>query len=158
MDIKPIKPNPITFGCYKHILKTLFKKGQMPTVTHGIYGRRLSKRNISAEHLLPKSLGGDLSLGNIALADRDINAVRGNKPLADFLSWKKLEAYLQQFNFRIAGVFDGFKYQKLIRETCANLGVQPPAEVAEQLAKGQLPKKILRSMRNKAKKGLDVLA
>ena len=158
MAIDTIKPNPIPFGCYKHILKTLFKKGQMPTVTHGIYGRRLSKRNISAEHLLPKSLGGDLSLGNIALADRDINAVRGNKPLADFLSWKKLEAYLQQFNFRIAGVFDGFQYQKLIRATCAKLGVQPPAEIAEQIAKDQLPKKILRSMRNKTKKGLDVTA
>ena len=76
--------------------------------------------------------------------------------MAEFLSWDMLESYLKQFNFRIRGLFDGFAYQKQLRQTCMELGVQPPAEIAEKLQKDELPKKILRSMRNKAKKGLDI--
>ena len=157
MRFNPIKPNPVSFKCYNHPLKALFKKGRLPGVTRGIYGKRLTRWNISIEHLVPKSLGGTLDLRNIALADRDMNAARGNRPLANFLSWEQLEYYLQQFNFKIAGIFDGFKYQELVRETCMKLGIEPPADIAEKIAKHSTPKKILRSMRNKAKKGLDVI-
>ena len=154
MAIDTIKPNPIPFKGYVHPLKTLFKKGLFPSVTTGLYGGKLTVDSASLEHLKPHSLGGKTTYRNLALADRFNNAARGNKPLADFLSWTMLEEYLKQFNFRIRGLFDGFAYQKQLRQTCMELGVQPPAEIAEK----QLPKKVLRSMRNKAKKGLDIIA
>ena len=147
-------PNPVPFKGYVHPLKTLFKKGLFPSVKKGIYGGWLSVDNCSAEHLLPHSLGGRTTYRNLALATKNTNSARGNKPLADFLSWNMLEEYLQQFNFRIRGLFDGFAYQNQLRQTCMDLGVKPPADVAEKLAKKELPKKILRSMR---RKGLDVV-
>ena len=156
MAIDTIKPNPVPFKGYVHPLKTLFKRGLFPSVTTGLYGGKLTIDSASLEHLKPHSLGGKTKYRNLALADRFKNSARGNRPLAEFLSWDMLESYLKQFNFRIRGLFDGFAYQKQLRQTCMELGVQPPAEIAEQLQKDQLPKKILRSMRNKAKKGLDI--
>ena len=84
-----------------------------------------------------------------------------------------LEKYLQQFNFRIDGIFDGYKYQKGIRETCIELGVgtnpkvtaisntYSSVKIPELLpATPKIPKKILRSWRNKAKKAhkLNIIA
>ena len=157
MELKPIKPNPLSFKGYVHPLKTLFKKGLFPSVTKGLYGGTITPSTVSLEHLKPHSSGGRTIYRNLALAEKFRNSVRGNRPLADFLSWEMLENYLQQFNFRIKGLFDGFAYQKQLRQTCRELGVNPPENVAEKLAKQELPKKILRSMRNKAKKGLDII-
>lgn len=151
-------PNPVPFKGYVHPLKTLFKKGLFPSVTQGIYGGKLTVNNCSLEHLKCVYAGGKTTYRNLALATKQNNAYRGNHSLAEFLSWSMLEEYLKQFNFRIRGLFDGFAYQKQLRETCMDLGVQPPAEIAEQIQKSKLSKKILRSMRNKAKKGLDVMA
>ena len=147
-------PNPVPFKGYVHPLKTLFKKGLLPSVTKGLYGGNLSIKNASIEHLKCFSAGGRTTYRNIALATRSNNSARGTRPLAEFLSWNMLEEYLQQFNFRIRGLFDGFAYQKQLRQTCMDLGVKPPTEVAEKIAKKELPKKILRSMR---RKGLDVV-
>ena len=157
MAIDTIKPNPIPFKGYVHPLKTLFKKGLFPSVTTGLYGGKLTVQNCSLEHLKCVSAGGRTTYRNLALATQKNNSTRGNTPLGLRLSWDMLENYLKQFNFRIRGLFDGFAYQKQLRKTCMELGVQPPAEIAEQLQKDQLPKKILRSMRNKSKKGLDVI-
>ena len=71
-----------------------------------------------------------------------------------------LESYLAQFNFRIKHVFDGYKYQDQIRSTCRQLGVGHPETITEAYGETfkperKLPKKILRSMRNKAKKAAE---
>lgn len=168
--IEPINSNQLSFKGYQHPLKTLFKKGQMPSVKYGLYGEKIGPDNVSLEHLKPHSWGGKTEYGNLALADRGKNAARGSRPLADALSWDMLEKYLSQFNFRIKNVFNGYEYQEKVRQTCEQLGVLNPkhrlitlpdgtTEVEEVVKK--LPKKILRSMRNKAKKaakdGLDII-
>lgn len=159
--IEPINSNQLSFKGYQHPLKTLFKKGQMPSVKYGLYGERINPDNVSLEHLKPHSWGGKTELGNLALADRKANAARGSRPLASYLSWDMLEAYLQQFNFRIKDKFNGYEYQDKIRTTCEQLGVSKPNHQLIALPDGttevkeiaeKLPKKILRSMRNKAKK------
>ena len=157
MELKPIKPNPLPFKGYVHPLKTLFKKGLFPSVTTGLYGGKLTIQNCSLEHLKCVSAGGRTTYRNLALATQKNNSTRGSAPLGLCLSWNMLEEYLKQFNFRIRGLFDGFAYQKQLRQTCSELGVQPPTDVAEKIAKQELPKKILRSMRNKAKRGLDII-
>ena len=95
----------------------------MPTVTTGLYGNPLDQSNVSLEHLKPHSKGGKSILSNFALADKDANAARGSKPLADFLDKEMLESYLAQFNFTIPGKFDGFQYQESVRQTCNSLGI-----------------------------------
>ena len=145
----------------------------MPSVIRGIYGELINPANVSLEHLKPHSKGGLTSLFNLALAERHKNSARGSHSLAEFLSTEMLEQYLQQFNFIIQGIFDGFKYQKGVRETCLSLGVgsnpkitaitksYSSASIPELLpSKPKIPKKILRSIRNKAKKAhkLEVIA
>ena len=161
--ITPVSTNSYepTFTGYKHPLKTLFKEGKMPSVKYGLYGFPINPENVSLEHLKPHSWGGRTELSNLALAERSANSARGSRPLADVLSWDMLEKYLSQFNFRIRKVFDGYSYQDKVRRTCENLGIVNPSpslsEVTEKEIAKELPKKILRSMRNKAKKAkLDI--
>lgn len=162
--IQPISKST-SFNGYQHPLKSLFKKGLMPSVVRGLYGEIINSANVSLEHLKPHSKGGATSLFNLALAERHKNSARGSHHLADFLSIEMLEQYLKQFNFRIKGLFDGFKYQKGVRETCIELGVgsNPKITAISNIyssacipeliqAKPKIPKKILRSIRNKAKK------
>lgn len=157
--IEPINSNhQIPFTGYQHPLKTLFKKGQMSSVKYGLYGERINPENVSLEHLKPHSIGGKTEYGNLALAERHANTARGSRPLADVLSWEMLEAYLAQFNFRIKNLFNGYEYQDKVRRTCKALGVSKPETPFEVPNKDglegavKIPKKILRSMRNKAKK------
>lgn len=137
----------------------------MPSVVRGLYGELINPSNVSLEHLKPHSKGGTTTLFNLALAERHKNSARGSHSLADFLSLEMLEKYLQQFNFVIKGIFDGYKYQKGLRETCIELGVgtnpkvtaisntYSSVKIPELLsAQPKIPKKILRSLRNKAKK------
>lgn len=162
--IDPVNSN-LSFKGYQHPLKTLFKKGQMPSVKFGLYGEPISPDNVSLEHLKPHSWGGKTEYANLALADKATNSARGSRPLADALSWEMLEAYLKQFNFRIKDKFNGYEYQEKVRQTCESLGVLNPKHSLIINADGstevveKLPKKILRSMRNKAKKNnLDTVA
>ena len=117
----------VSFGSYQNILKTLYKKGQMPQVKKGLYGDILTKDNVSLEHLKPHSEGGQTILSNLALASKSKNNARGAKPLKDVLNWEMVDEYLSQFNFRIKG-FDGEKYANMIRKTLKELGVTDPKE------------------------------
>ena len=111
-----------SFG-YKSILKDLFRQGEIPSVTRGLYGNKIDNSTVSIEHLLPHSLGGKDTLSNYALAHVQANVARGNNPLPYFLDSKMLDDYLSQFNFIIKGKFNGYVYQDMIRRTCKELGV-----------------------------------
>lgn len=117
-----INAQAISFG-YKSILKDLFRQGEIPSVTHGLYGNKIDNSTVSIEHLLPHSLGGKDTLSNYALAHVKANVARGNNPITYFLDNKMLEDYLSQFNFEIKGRFNGYAYQDMIRRTCKELGV-----------------------------------
>ena len=109
MLIERIKPNEPTFG-YSSPLKTAWKKGLMPTVKYGIYGNKLTKKNISLEHIIPHSQGGKTELSNLLLADRIANSRRGVRPIQEVITTEQLINCLVQFigvkNFYI----DGQKY------------------------------------------------
>lgn len=109
-----------SFG-YSHPLKTAWKKGALKQVQYGFYGERLTKRNISLEHLKPISQGGKTEWKNLVLASNKINNARGDKPLAEFLDLKAMARYLEQFkNIKVKG-FDGNKYIAMILETVGGL-------------------------------------
>ena len=126
MRVTPVIIPPATpieypnFG-YSHPLKTAWKKGQLVQVTKGFYGERLTKRNISLEHLCPKSKGGETKWHNLVLASNKINNERGDKPLSEYINFKAMGEYLDQFkNIKIKG-FDGNKYIAMILETVGGL-------------------------------------
>lgn len=153
--LNPVNRDNTNFTGYQHPLKTLFKKGKMPSVKRGIYGEKIDPDTVSLEHLKPHSWGGRTEYSNLALANKKTNTARGSKPLPDVLSWGMLERYLKQFNFKIKNIFNGYEYQEKIRNTCERLGVVRPKQnesLSESKVTKKLPKKILRSLRNKAKK------
>ena len=107
--------NDITFG-YNHILKTLYKKGKINPPC-GIYGEKLTKKNVTLEHVLCVCHGGKTETGNLALASAEMNNARGNKPLADFLNVEGLAKYCDYFMHLECPNFNGVKYVKDLLNT-----------------------------------------
>lgn len=119
MIITPIEPNQPSFG-YHNIVKTLYKKGKL-SVKYGFYGDKLTKRNVTLEHLLPISQGGKTELSNLVLASANKNQERGVRPLSEMLQWDCVGKYLEQFrNVKIKD-FDGNEYIQKILKTINKL-------------------------------------
>ena len=64
MKITHAEANPISFK-YRSILKTEWLKGKMPTVKYGIYGGKLKPYNVTLEHIIPYSKGGETTIDNL---------------------------------------------------------------------------------------------
>jgi hypothetical protein len=107
----------ITFLGNKSILKTYWEQGLMPTVTNGLYGARLTKSNVSLEHIQPRSKRGHTCLANLALASKDNNYNRNNHPLSEFLTREQADNYLKQFTGIRLPDFNGDAYIKKVDET-----------------------------------------
>ena len=114
MEIKPV--SQVNFG-YNNELKTLFKKGKLPTVRYDISGRKLTKKNVTLDHVIPKSKGGKSVTENYMLATAEFNHMRGNKPLKDFMTNANLVKYLNQFIDVVVDGFHGNKYIKGLLNT-----------------------------------------
>ena len=87
------KPQPV----FTSQVKMLFKKGKLRGVRYGIYGDELNLKNVTDEHVIPKSWGGVNTDDNIALASRINNNKRGNRPLSEFITAETLKQYIDQF-------------------------------------------------------------
>jgi hypothetical protein len=112
--------NNTNFG-YKHPLKTMWLKGDFKKVKYGFYGDRLTKDNISLEHLKAHSKGGKTELSNLVLASKQNNQKRGNKDIREFLTVENVTRYLTQFkNIKLTG-FDGNKYIAMVLATIGDL-------------------------------------
>lgn len=125
MKIQPM--NSISFGYHTH-LKDCWLAGKLPTVKKGLYGFPLTKKTVSNEHLIPFSECHTSKQGNIALANKYINNLRGNKPLNEFLTKQMLIEYLAQFigilvNYK-GKIFNGDKYIQDVLETTDKLDIR----------------------------------
>lgn len=114
--------DPVIFG-YHNILKTQWLKGNLKTVKYGFYGDRLTKKNVSLEHLKPKSKGGKSELENFVLASKHKNQIRGNQDIKPFIDKETVFRYLLQFVGVKADNFIGDNYIKAVIRTLKNLGV-----------------------------------
>lgn len=112
----------ISFG-YSNVLKTQWLKGNLKTVKYGFYGDKLTKKNVSLEHLKPKSKGGKSELENFVLASKYKNQLRGNKDIRPFIDKECALKYLLQFVGVKADNFNGDNYIKMIIRTLKNLGI-----------------------------------
>lgn len=107
----------VSFG-HSNQLKTLWKKGKLPTVEFDVVGKRLTKKNVTLDHIIPKSKGGKNVTENYMLATKEFNHMRGNDPLKNFLGSQNLIKYLNQFiNVRV----DHFIGNKYIKDVLATL-------------------------------------
>lgn len=120
MLINPVDNTP--FG-YHNVLKTQFLKGNLKGVKYGFYGDRLTKKNVSLEHLKPKSKGGKSELENFVLASKTKNQARGNKDIKPFIDKETVMRYLLQFVGIKVENFNGDNYIRAIINTLKNLGV-----------------------------------
>ena len=106
----------LSFG-HSNQLKTLWKKGKLPSVQFDISGRKLTQKNVTLDHVIPKSKGGKSITENYMLATKEFNNGRGNQPLKDFMDTTDLVDYLNQFIDVHVDNFWGNKYIKGILET-----------------------------------------
>lgn len=111
-----IKPTGVSFG-YSNILKTLYKKGKLPSVKYGFYGDELTKANCTLEHLKCRCNGGKTELNNLVLATANKNQERAARPLEEMINWKCVGKYLEQFRNIHVGNFNGNMYIEMILRT-----------------------------------------
>ena len=110
MKIQPL--NNTTF-CYSHKLKTDFKKGRLP-IKFDLAGFELNKKNVTLDHVQPKSLGGESKLSNYVLNTAWFNSLRGNKPMKDFITKEMFYKWAKQFEgLNVCGI-KGTEYTKQI--------------------------------------------
>lgn len=91
MKIQPI--SNITFG-YKSTIRKDFIDGRIP-LKKDITGHKLTKENVTNDHTIPKSKGGKSNLYNYSLMAKDINIIRGAKPLKQFIDIESLVEYIR---------------------------------------------------------------
>jgi hypothetical protein len=102
------------FG-YSHKLKTDFKKGRLPSVKFDVAGIELNNKNVTLDHVIPKSQGGKSNLFNYMLASEVFNSFRGVVPLAKLITKKMFDKWAKQFEgIMVCGV-EGEVYTEEIR-------------------------------------------
>lgn len=123
----------VSFG-YHFPLKTLYLKGAIPWLKVGFYGDKLTKKNVTIEHLEPvfefkkrykneqKAKRLATTWENVVLASNVMNNTRGSDSLSHFIDWEAMGAYLAQFEGKyIPGYGPGEKYIKGILNTVNKL-------------------------------------
>lgn len=95
-------------------------KGELP-VKYGFYGDKLTKENVSLEHLQPVSKGGKTTWENLVLTSKQKNNERGNQPLSKYINMKALYRYLDQLMDFKTKIFDGKEYATMILKTVERL-------------------------------------
>ena len=106
MSIEPIDTVSFqpTFG-YSNPLKTLFKKGKLPSVKYDFYGDPITKKTATLDHLLPKSKGGKSVQENYVLATAKNNHDRGSDDIHLWFNVENAKRYLKQFlNVKLKGL------------------------------------------------------
>ena len=115
----------VSFG-YTSILKTHWKNGLMPTVKKGLYGDELTQENVSLEHIKPHSWSGSTDLYNLALASKNKNSKRKNRPLYEVLTLEQAMKYLAQFKDIDLPDFNGNAYAYYAGETIRRCLTEKP--------------------------------
>lgn len=114
---QPIRP---LFKGYHHPIKTAYKKGLLPTVQRGLSGEKLTLENVSLEHMDCFSKTHDNSLSNVALETKTRNSKKGDRPIEEVLTKRRLKKYLAQFEGIKNKYLDGPAYIKAVWDRFAD--------------------------------------
>ena len=78
-----------------------------------IGGNKLTNKNLSGDHAIPRSKGGKNTDSNMMLATKQFNNMRGNRPLREVVSMDNLIKWVNQYvNLE---PIDGFDFQKYVK-------------------------------------------
>lgn len=90
--IPPIKIEQIPFK-RKSILKTEYQKGNIP-LEKDFFGSPLTPKNVTIDHIKPKSKGGKSKLSNYILLTVENNNKKASRDIFEFAKEEDTEAYL----------------------------------------------------------------
>lgn len=88
-------------------IKRLYKRGKIK-LDYDLYGFPLTKENATDEHIICKCFGGPSTESNIALATREMNNLRGNKPIEQFVTIKMVAKYIERLLDSNPPIVDGY--------------------------------------------------
>lgn len=89
--------NNISFTGYDFKLKTMYRQGKLPKNLIDMGGNKLTQKNLSGDHAIPKSLGGKNTDNNMILATKQFNSMRGNRPLKEVVTKENLVKWINQY-------------------------------------------------------------
>ncbi len=118
---KPTSNQP-TFEGYDFKLKRLYKQGKLPKDLIDIGGNKISKRNVSGDHAIPRSKGGKVNDANMMLATKQFNSLRGNRPLRDVVTTENVVKWANQY--LALKPIDGFDFVKYVRNIFDIIGLK----------------------------------
>ena len=111
MEIKNI--SNINFNGYNFKLKKLYRQGKLPKDLIDMGGNKLTQKNLSGDHGIPRSLGGRNTDSNMILATKQFNNMRGNRPLKEVVTIENLTRWANQY--LKLGTIDGFDFVKYVQ-------------------------------------------
>jgi hypothetical protein len=114
MLIERIKPNEPSFGGYNFKLKAMYRENKLPANLIDMGGNRLTQKNLSGDHAIPRSLGGKCTDNNMILATKQFNNLRGDKALKEVVTKENLIKWVNQY--LKLGKIDGFDFVKYVRD------------------------------------------
>ena len=94
--IKPVQAtNQIAFQ-RKSIIKTEWLQGTIP-LERGFFGGKLTKQNVTLDHVQAKCKGGASNLSNYVLATAKNNGMKGKGDIFQYATKENTEAYFKVF-------------------------------------------------------------
>ena len=110
----------IIFTGYNFKLKKLYRQGKLPNDLVDIGGNRLTQKNLSGDHAIPKSKGGKTTDNNMMLATKQFNALRGNRPLKEVTNMENLIKWVNQY--LALKPIEGFDFNQYVQEILKIIG------------------------------------
>lgn len=109
----PSITDTISFGGYNFTLKKMYRDGKLPKDLVDIGGNRITQKNLSGDHAIPKSKGGKTTDDNMMLATKQFNSLRGNRPLREVTNMENLIKWVNQY-LKLEPI-DGFDFKKYVQ-------------------------------------------
>jgi hypothetical protein len=110
----PIITNTIPFNGYNFKLKKMYRDGKLPKDLVDIGGNRITQKNLSGDHAIPKSKGGKTTDDNMMLATKQFNSLRGNRPLREVTNMENLIKWVNQY-LKLDKI-DDFDFKKYVQK------------------------------------------
>ena len=106
------KTDGVTFTGYNFKLKKLYRQGKLPKDLVDLGGNKITQKNLSGDHGIPRSKGGKTTDSNMMLATKQFNNMRGNRPLHEVTTVKNLAKWVEQY-INLEPI-DGFDFRKYV--------------------------------------------
>ena len=108
----PVITSSVTFTGYDFKLKKLYRQGKLPKDLVDMGGNRITQRNLSGDHAIPRSKGGKTTDDNMILATKQFNSLRGNRPLNEVTTKENLVKWVKQY-LELSPI-EGFDFVKYV--------------------------------------------